>query len=173
MNKSLAVIMVCAVLVACAEEPTTPVAEPEAPAVVAQSSPSVAVTAVNPVDGISFNAETDTFNSQTGELLERRLVNSGKAGYLLFGPYVSFQAGTYAVTFSGEVRELAPGTKVRLDVGSGKGKTVHGSIDVDVAGELPAFEFTLPEAVEDFEVRVFAPEGSQVSLESYQVTKVN
>lgn len=130
-----------------------------------------AASVVNPVETLAFNVATDKFNSQSGELIEGRLVNNGKAGYVLYGPYVSFLAGTYTVAIKGSVEGLPLGAKLNLDTASGNGKSVHGKVVVEKAGELPTFEFTLPEAVGDLEIRVNAPQGAEVSIESYQVSK--
>lgn len=130
-----------------------------------------AAPVVNPVETLALNLAADKFNSQSGELVDGRLVNNGKAGYVLYGPYVSFLAGTYTVAIKGNVEGLPAGAKLNLDAASGKGKSVHGGIVVEKTGELPTFEFTLPEAVGDLEIRVKAPQGAEVSLESYQVSK--
>lgn len=148
--------------------PTAPAEEP----VVAPAAPVVkAAPVVNPVDTLALNLAADKFNSQTGELVDGRLVSNGKAGYLLYGPYVSFLAGTYTVAVKGKVDGLPAGAKIHLDAASGNGKSIHGTIEIEKTGDLPAFEFTLPEAVGDLEIRINTPQGAEVSLESYQVSK--
>lgn len=145
---------------------------PAAPAEEPVAAPVVkAAPVVNPVDTLALNLATDKFNSQTGELVDGRLVSNGKAGYLLYGPYVSFLAGTYTVAVKGKVDGLPAGAKIHLDAASDNGKSIHGKIEIEKTGDLPTFEFTLPEAVGDLEIRINTPQGAQVSLESYQVSK--
>lgn len=174
MNKFVGLVAAATLLVlvtACGEkhEPA-PAASAEQPIA---APVAIAAPVVNPVDTLALNLATDKFSSQSGELVDGRLVNNGKAGYLLYGPYASLLAGSYTVAVKGKVEELPANAKVLLDVASGKGKSVHGKIEVEKTGDLPTFEFILPEAVGDLEVRINAPQGTKVSLESYQVSKKN
>lgn len=137
----------------------TPAAPPAAPAA--------------PVDSLSKNLAADKFFTQTGHLVEGRLVNNGKNGYLLYGPYTPVLAGTYAVEVKGKIEELPPGGKVRLGMDSGRGKATHGNIEVNAVGDLPVFEATLPDTIKDVEIRVSTFGGAKVSLESYQISKKN
>lgn len=162
--KYLAVVVLGLALAACNKE-AEKVSDAAPPAA---SSPA---PVVNPVDSLAKNLATDKYDTKTGELIDGRLISNGKDGFVLFGPYVPFQAGAYTVTFKGRVEELPAGGKVRLDAGSNKSKAIHGGIDVTAAGDLPSFEFVLTDAVGDLEVRVLAQGGAKVSLESYQVTK--
>jgi hypothetical protein len=175
MNKFFALFTTAtllALVTACGEKTEVAPDVSAAPTDEAVAPPVVyAAPVVSPVDTFGLNLVTDKFNSQNGELVDGRLVSNGKAGYFLYGPYVSVLAGTYTVAFKGKLEELPAGTKVHLDVASGKGKSVHGQIDMNKAGDLPAFEFTLPEAVGDLEVRINAPLGAKISVESYQVSK--
>jgi hypothetical protein len=160
---------------ACGEQPSepaqaaAPATSPQVPASVVQ--PIVVAPVVNPVDSLVKTMATDAISTQVGKVVEGQMTNGGKAGFLLFGPYISFSAGTYAVTTKGRIEELPAGQKVRLDVVSARGRTKHGQIEVKQTGDLPTFEFTLPEAVGDVEIRVLVPAGSKVAVESYQVTK--
>lgn len=143
-----------------------------APQETARAADAPVAPQVPAVDKLSRDFREDKYNTMTGELVEGQLVNNGKGGFLLFGPYVPFQAGTYSVSFVGNVGELATGKKVRIDVVSNKGKMSHTMTEVDVVGSIPSFEFTLVESVPDLEVRVLAPEDTRVSLESYQVDRI-
>lgn len=136
------------------------------------NQPASPALASNGVDSLSRRFASAPYNTQSGELVEGDLVNDGRAGYLLFGPYVAFQSGTYTAEIKGEVLALPPGSRVRLDAASEKGRTVHDRLDVHATGLLPTLEFTLKEPVEDLELRVLAPEGSRVSLESYEIVRV-
>jgi hypothetical protein len=124
-----------------------------------------------PLDSLTRTIAVDRVSSQVGEVVDGRLSANGKAGYLLFGPYVPFAAGTYTATIAGRVDELPAGKKIHLDVVSAKGKAVHGRADVSVPGELPPFDVTVPDTVADLEIRVLVPAGSTIALESYRIEK--
>lgn len=122
-------------------------------------------------DSLNVDLANDRIKSVSGSQVDGVLSNAGNGGYLLFGPYTAFKAGDYMVRFEGTVTSLPTDSTVRLDAVSGAGKVAHGALEVRSAGELPPFEFSLPEPVSDLEIRVLAPAGSHVSLRSYQVTR--
>lgn len=175
MNKLLRSITAMALLasVACSESTPTSTDASSAASAPEASAPAAKPTepAAAPVESLAKNMATDPVSSQIGQKVDGRLTSNGKAGFLLFGPYVAFAPGSYTATIVGEVGELRPGTKVRLDVVSAKGKTVHGQVEVAQAGDLPAFDFTVPEVASDLEVRVLVPGGGEVTLESYSLDK--
>lgn len=169
--RNLVAMALAASLAACggkqeAAEPMPPTAE----APVVESKPTDALAVINPVDSLSRRLADDGYATQSGKLSDGLLTNDGKDGYLLFGPYAPFKAGIYTVSIKGALLDLPAGGKVRLDVASHKGKEIHGGVDVSTLGELPAFEFTLPESVADLEVRVRTTGNAKVSIESYQVS---
>lgn len=103
--------------------------------------------------------------------MDGKLVNDSSAdGYVLFGPYVPFKAGTYTVAFQGNVETVAGGN-IHLDVSSDVGKARHGGVDISQAGAFPTFDVTLEQDVSKLEVRIKVPKDSKVSVESYQVAK--
>lgn len=164
------------VVVACGgkEERTALEPMPENPpaASVASSDSSIATPELQYASTLSSILAADKFSTQGGELVGGKLVNNGRAGYLLYGPYIPLQAGNYTVALKGNIEAL-PAGKVHLDVASSKGKIVHGSHDVTTTGQIPNFEVSIAENVRDLEVRVLVPGGSEVSIESYQVLKKN
>jgi hypothetical protein len=161
-------------IAACTETPSSgtpstaevPEATPAAPVAPRESEPVVA-----PLESLSKTIATDRVSSQVGEVVDGNLNANGKAGYLLFGPYVPFAAGTYTATIEGRVDEIPSGKKIRMDVVSSKGKAVHGQVEVAGSGDLPAFQVNIPEAVGDLEIRVLVPAGSKVILKSYRIER--
>lgn len=141
---------------------------PAADAPAAPATPGV----LPAVDELRRQFDKDEYNTMTGELVDGRLVNNGKVGFLLYGPYVAFHAGTYSVSFVGNIDELPVEQKVQVDVVSNKGKTTHAMTELDEVGSIPPFEFTLTEPARDLEVRVLAPKGAKVTLQAYQVERL-
>ena len=108
--------------------------------------------------------------SQVGLIENGRLISTGKAGFLHFGPYQYLDAGNYSLTVYG-TSNRSDGAWV--DVVSQKGKIIHGkfliSSYVDSVDEtLLTVPIYLSEAVQDIEVRVYVNEASEVSLGAYQ-----
>lgn len=147
-------------------------AEPVPPATEVPAKPADAPAVIDPVDSLSKRLADGGYATQSGTLSDGLLANDGRDGYLLFGPYASFKAGTYTVSIKGALLDLPAGGKVRLDVASHKGQEVHGGVDVSTPGELPTFEFTLSESVADLEVRVRTTGNAKVNIESYQVSSM-
>ncbi len=162
-----------ALLAACGprDEPVELAAPSETPAADTSAAPATP-DVPQAVEELRREFHKDKYNSMTGELVDGRLVNNGQGGFLLFGPYVAFQAGTYLVSFVGNIEDLPVEQKVRVDVVSNKGKTAHAVTEIDEVGSIPPFEFTLTEAVPDLEVRVLAPQGARVILQAYQVERL-
>lgn len=175
MTLKLLFLTVLALILTACNQPADRVADsapsPDAPVVT--PAPAARAVVVNPADSLSRNLATDKVPSTAGvgEVVDNALVGTGKAGFLMYGPYVSFQAGTYTISIKGQVEILPEGNKIRLDVVSGKGKVSHGNIVITQTGDLPSFEATLPEAVGDLEVRAQVAEGSKVVIQSYEITK--
>ena len=155
-------------VVACgdATSPATPAAQSKTTP--AQATPAAAP---DPVDFLEKSIAKDPLYTQAGKVVDGLMTNDGKGGYLLHGPYVPFAAGDYTVAIKGQIIELPAGQHVRLDAVTAKGKKWLNQIEVKETGGLPTFDFTLPEAVTDLEIRVFVPAGSKVAVESYQVTR--
>ena len=171
MRKSVRPALVAAMILwiaACDEQPKP--AAPATAAVAPSQIPDKAMV-VKPVDSLSRTVGKDTLYTQVGKVVDGSMRNEGKGGFLLYGPYVPFAAGTYTVTMEGRVDALPAGQHVRLDAVSGRGKTWHVHTEVTEKGNLPAFDLTFPEATSDLEIRVFVPAGSQVSIGSYRVSK--
>lgn len=168
--RNLVAVALAASLAACGGKQEA--AEPVLPAVevpVVGSKPVDAPSVIDPVDSLFRRLADNGYATQSGTLSDGLLTNDGKDGYLLFGPYVPFKAGTYTASIKGALLDLPAGGKVRLDAASHKGKEIHGGVDVSTPGELPTFEFTLSESVADLEVRVRTTGNAKVNIESYQV----
>lgn len=179
---SLAVISLALVLAACgkpdspagSDQPTVPAGsdQPTVP-IAATPAPTAEPQVTNPVESLSRNLAIDQVPgiAGVGEVVDGALAGTGKGGFLMYGPYVPFQAGTYIVSIKGSTESLPEGKNVRLDVVSGRGKVSHGSTVFNQVGELPSFEAIVPEDVADLEVRAQVPEGSKVVIQSYAIAR--
>lgn len=98
------------------------------------------------------------------------IVANGSAGFVAYGPYVPFGVGKYHLQIRGTSK-----TPFLVDVVAGSGKKLFEEKRL-VAAERPAdkvlaeLDFDLPERVDDLEVRVRVEDGSDLTLDGYEVT---
>lgn len=107
-----------------------------------------------------------------GTVQDGRLVSSGRAGFVLFGPYVPMKAGHYRLLAlgSGKVTSTA-----WMDVVSSKGTVQHGKFALASPqgdGVLAEGRIQLDEPVEDLEVRVYVSARDDVTVEGYELIPV-
>jgi len=98
------------------------------------------------------------------------IVANGSAGFVAYGPYVPFAAGKYHLQIRGTSK-----TPFVVDVAGGGGKKAF-EVKTLIAAERPAdkvlaeLDFDLPERVDDLEVRVKVENGSDLTVDGYEVT---
>lgn len=108
-----------------------------------------------------------------GMLGNGMISSTGKAGYLVYGPYAALDAGTYQVTLDGTFESLPEGSHATVDVVSNQGANILGSAEISSApaagAALADFVATVPASATDVEVRVFVPDKGRVSVSGYRV----
>lgn len=108
-----------------------------------------------------------------GIVADGKISSTGKAGYLVYGPYAALDAGTYQVVIDGTVESLPEGAHATVDMVSNQGNSKLGSADIASApaagAPLATFVATVPANATDVEVRVFVPETARVSVSGYRV----
>lgn len=98
------------------------------------------------------------------------VVANGSAGFVAFGPYVPLGIGKYHLQIRGTSK-----TPFVVDVVAGHGNKVF-KVKKLVAAERPAdkvlaeLDFDLSERVDDLEIRVRVENGSDVTVDGYEVT---
>ena len=168
-------------LVACGEQAATsaPTAS-EAPAATATAAAPATGASVAPAGGslvLHYSTDEPTIGSEVGE---RRLgagtSTSGRAGWLLFGPYVALPAGRYRVELQGYAEADNAGA-VHVDIARDKGATVVAAMELDAAQLADAasedgwivLPFTLAEPASDIEVRLRVADTSRLSVSGYVI----
>lgn len=107
----------------------------------------------------------------------RGLVADGRAGFLVFGPYLALEPGAYQVEIWGR-QPMTAGNAARLDVASGKGLRVLASTDAQWqekpgAALLGTLEFDIAEpGVADLEVRVAVGEESRAEVSHFTLLRL-
>jgi len=103
--------------------------------------------------------------------------STGERGHLSFGPYLALEPGSYVAAFY--IRRTAPatGATIELDVsGEGIGRLAHlrladTELFSNIAGQI-AMRFTLQNAADRLEARVFVESGVMVEIHQLVVFSV-
>ncbi|MBP1475463.1 glycosyltransferase family 4 protein [Frateuria sp. MAH-13] len=120
-----------------------------------------------------YNAFDYRFLTQVGHLARGRMMSSGIAGQLLYGPYVPLRAGRYSVRIYGGGSGPA-----LLDVCSSAGATIHAerafvADDRRVGSMLVEVELPLDLDVTDLEVRISVEANTSIWVTQVEVAPVS
>lgn len=120
----------------------------------------------------------DWIHSKVGVQTCEGIQTDGRQGYLMYGPYVSVNAGEYLLEVKGHVK--AHGDKVVVDVVGGKGKTcvyarfvgLEDSAGRDRKRILIEKRVVLNTSVDDLQIRVWVDEGAEILVDGYSFTRM-
>lgn len=138
----------------------------------ATSATASNASASTPTQEHSISTDDVRIGTEVGErVLGRGLSSTGRAGWLMFGPYVALPAGNYQVALQGAVHEGHAGV-VYLDVARGKGTEVLAAVNLEEAvlrtppspDGIAVLGFTLEQPATDLEVRIRVVEASKLSV---------
>jgi len=109
--------------------------------------------------------------SQAGVVNRGKLVTSGQAGFLHFGPYKNLNSGLYHLTVRGT---LSKADAAWVDVVSQRGNLNHGKFLIEnfpSAGEglLISAPVHLQEDVRDIEIRIYVGADDQLAISGYEM----
>jgi glycosyltransferase involved in cell wall biosynthesis len=109
--------------------------------------------------------------SRTGKRLGRDIVSTGLSGQLIYGPYITMDAGQYRVRIRGALGEegAAP---ANMDVAIDKGKRILAKSVLsqpDENGWLVSLPISLDTPCTDFEVRVWVEGHSEVTISMLEI----
>ncbi|MBF6648509.1 hypothetical protein [Methylobacter sp. BlB1] len=114
-----------------------------------------------------------TTPSHVGTVQKGKLVSTGRAGFLHFGPRVSMEAGNYKLLVRGKGNMTS---STWVDVVSGKGTIEYGKFTlhptIHDGGLLAEGQVQLDAPVEDIEIRVYVGAEDDVTLEGYELVPV-
>jgi glycosyltransferase involved in cell wall biosynthesis len=125
-----------------------------------------------PSGRLSYTGSDNELGTQIGRRTRFEMRSTGKAGYLLFGPYISLKAGTYKINLFGTVGQLA-NTHAHMDVVSVENPKVHGSTILSRENgnnRIATLDVSLNTDVSKAEVRVWVSDDALVSIEMLQIT---
>ncbi|XRJ14242.1 glycosyltransferase [Acidithiobacillus ferridurans] len=104
--------------------------------------------------------------TEVGEAKGRSMQTTGKAGYLVHGPYERFEPRRYRVAIQGSADHLTGGES--LDIVCNKGETVLQQYTSWINESLGAWhdlEFTLETKADDLEIRIWVGEQSRIIID--------
>lgn len=108
---------------------------------------------------------------QVGQVSDDRIVATGNAGFLFYGPYIFVRPGTLAFEVFGIADNVSGAW---IDIASGGGGTIHAKIPLQSTngeeGLLAKGEIVLPSIVKDLEIRLWVEAASDIQVLGYEVT---
>jgi glycosyltransferase involved in cell wall biosynthesis len=124
---------------------------------------------------LSFAADAHPFLTKIGRGMSGSIVTTNRAGYLLYGPFISVAQGSYRAIVKGKVGTSGTGV-AGADVAIQSGTNVLMECEVIQAsheGSLANLSFTVPEGgCADLEIRVKVDEFSELSISSVELLSV-
>ena len=181
--RTLSCLMLLALLAACERTPPpdpqkiTATAPEEMP--VATDTPPAPTQTAAPVL-LPFSTDDSRVGTEVGvRSLGLGLATSGKAGWLMFGPYIPLPAGHYQLELKGSAHEGHSGV-VHVDVAQSKGAVLIAVAEIDAPAlqtppspdGIAVLPFTLTEASHDLEIRVRVTETSNLSISGFVIRSV-
>lgn len=126
-------------------------------------------------DGIKrYWGNDPRLHTQVGERSGQAMRATGQAGFLVFGPYASFDAGTYQIQLKGKAHNATTGAW--MDVSCDKGLKRMSYRDLPEADRccewIVTTDLVLNHKVKDLEIRVWVPASAQLTLESIAIEPV-
>ncbi|GAA0574240.1 glycosyltransferase [Caenispirillum bisanense] len=112
-------------------------------------------------------------HTQVGERAGRGMRTTGRAGFLVFGPYVPLSAGRYRLAVHGTAARCTGDEWVDVVCDQGGRRLLHQGLN-DMGGGKWQFErlFALESSVSDLEFRLWVDEGSDLTLDGIVLEKV-
>ena len=104
-------------------------------------------------------------HSNVGRRRNQSMHSTGQAGFLVYGPYLPLKAGQYSVLLSGICRHCSGSETFDISCSGGSKSLLHIALTTETSGKwFRELEFTLPSDVNDFELRLFVTDQSDISL---------
>lgn len=137
-----------------------------------RAAPVAAAVPAESFQPLHFSTESPAIGSEVGiRSLGVGTTTSGKAGWLLFGPYAALPAGNYQAAVQGVMLPGHAGS-IYFDVAAGKGTRIIAALELDPAAlaaarspdGMIALPFTLANPVDDLELRIRVTEQSHLSV---------
>ena len=115
---------------------------------------------------------SDQVKTKVGIYDNGRIKSDYRSGFLMYGPYVALEEGSYHLTVMGKARHVVG---ARIDVVSSKGTVVHAEFSLDEYLPSPDVLFDgkiyVPEEITDLEVRLYVQDDNDIQLNGYDLIR--
>ncbi|WMT47189.1 MAG: glycosyltransferase [Acidithiobacillus caldus] len=113
-------------------------------------------------------------HTQVGERVGREMRTTGKAGFLLYGPYERLEPGRYRVVLTGESEHWSGEEWLDVVCDKGKIRLFHSDVGAKSFGAWHhVFDFKLNQVTSDLEIRIWVNEKSCITISSLKIITIN
>lgn len=120
----------------------------------------------------TFPALADSLQCGIGMRTADSIATTGHAGVLVYGPYISLDAGPYTLVARGRIDSQAPGAcrlEVTADAGSREVARLGGEGFANTDGDIAWLDFSLAEPARQVEFRLIVDATASGAFESYEL----
>ena len=117
-----------------------------------------------------FGSDT-SFGTQVGERYGTYIKSTGEEGYLLFGPYLPLESGTYTINVIYAFESELVGFGAYVDVSIEKGATILGRQACSLEECELSIGLDLPYSVKDLEIRIWVSKGCKLLISDICIQK--
>lgn len=122
-----------------------------------------------PDGALRFSGSDHRLQTQVGKRHRRRMLSNGQTGFLVFGPYIPLEAGSYRLRAWGGARRLVGTEYLDLTSDGGKQRHCHVLLDAATEGWCIEVDIDLPMAISAFESRLWVDALSDLWLDGIEV----
>ncbi len=127
-----------------------------------------------PDDVLRFWGNDNRLGTQVGKRGKREICTTSRAGYLVFGPYISLITGRYRVKVFGtlNINGLAG---ARMDVATKQGHFIVADSPLNTPDKDNCFvtlSIDLEEPCNDLEIRIFVTEKSDIQIHKIEISSI-
>lgn len=122
-----------------------------------------------PGTGIVFWGNDHRFSTEIGRRVGISMRTSGKAGFLIFGPYLPMLAGRYIVSVSGKAKRWAGTEQIDWACDGGANVIKRQELKGTLGEWSLSFDLDLEEDLTDFEIRIYVDSMSDLDLCKIQI----
>lgn len=128
-----------------------------------------------PDDRRWYPANDARLHTEVGELNRSHYVTRGRAGYLVYGPYQRFAAGSYRLRVFGRRLGSSGAGRIVIDINHDHARRCVLQFElpgVDRGAMLAEMDFVLPAEVADLQIRLWVDDSAEVEFSGFEVDRV-
>lgn len=126
------------------------------------------------MESVFFDISDDRLHSQIGKIIDNKIVSNGEEGFLLYGPYIPWEKGTYRLNIYGEMIS-SNFSNSYIDVTISEGNQIISRYGLQTESSksiIGVIDFELIEDTQDIEFRIWLAKGSYISVSHYEISPI-